>query len=141
MIRPLKHPKLKILRLSYFVSKNVGGFRRKLEKNEGVTFFSQLIPMLKNEFLFCFPRCGYIQYEQFPCFMKLGKHIIYGQSRNIKYSTFRDPAGWGQGCTIPTLRKSSGHSSVNFTRTFAEKPCMCDALDQSRSSTEVDVIA
>ena len=39
--------------------------------------------------------------------------------------------------TIPTLRKPSGHSSVNVTRTFAEKPCM---FDSPRSVTLIPVL-
>ena len=57
----------------------------------------------------------------------------YGQSRNmnIKPSVTLDDR---VKVSISTSRKSSGHSSVSITRTFAEKPCMCD---QSRSSIRV----
>ena len=49
------------------------------------------------------------------------------ETSNIHNSTSRDPGGQGQG-HYPHFTKVIGpYSSVNVTRTFVEKPCMCDS--------------
>ena len=51
---PPKHPKLKLSKIPYFLTKNSGGFRRKLEKTRGFKFFSTGSHLKKWKF-FLFP--------------------------------------------------------------------------------------
>ena len=68
MIRQSKHPKLKPSGIPYFLTENSGGFRKKLEKNEGVEFFSTGSHVENENFVFVFHDVAissFVQY-QFP---------------------------------------------------------------------------